>query len=298
MRVLSGTVIVLSFAIPAFAQRTVVCTSSGGDSRKVCPADTRNGVVLSRERSDGVCQQGSTWGYNQRGIYVSGGCSAEFIVGGSGNSTQNGDGNSRNQNGDGNNGNQNGYGNNRNGYGDNGNQNGYGNNGQSRNGDNGQNGSSNNGGRRGIPAGTRMDVRLEQTVNPNNANQGETVRGTLVNDLVVNGNTLASAGSAVQMRVSSVQAGQSGQPGSLSLQLASISANGREIRVSSNAVRSGRDRDAGDNNGNGGGNVVGSVLGAINAARNTGELPRGSVYSFRTTGPGGANGNGYPRDQQ
>lgn len=287
MRVLTGAVVLLSIAVPAMAQKTVVCSSSG-NAKRVCPADTRNGVVLVRERSDGVCEQGSTWGYNPRGIYVSGGCSAEFQVGGRGNNDGNANGyGNGNGNNDNQNRNQNGYGNNgnnSNGYGNN-NNNGNGNSDRQRNG-NGQNDddSYRNGQRGGgsIPAGTRMDVKLEQTVSPSNAQRGDVIPGRLVNDVVVNGSTVAAAGAQVQMRVTAAQAGN---PGTLSLQLDSMSVNGRDYKLSSNSIHSVRDSQTSQNGNNdsGGGNVLGSVLGAISNARQTGELPSGSVYTFRLT---------------
>lgn len=289
MRVVTGAVVLLAVAGSAMAQRTVVCSSSG-DGRRVCPANTRNGVVLVRERSNGVCEQGSTWGYDSRGIFVSGGCSAEFQVGGSGNNggNTNGYGNNNRSDNDDQNRNQNGYGNGGN-NGNNGNNgNGYGNNNRQRNNgnyqnDNGDNSYGNGQGRGGtIPAGTRMEVKLEQTVSPNSAKQGDVVQGRLVNSVVVNGTTVAAAGSEVQMRVTSAQ---SGNPGSVSLQLDSMSANGRDYRLSSNSIHSVRDGQTAQNgsNENGGGNVLGSVLGAIANARQTGELPSGSVYTFRLT---------------
>lgn len=306
MQVLTGVVIFLSMSVPAIAQRTIVCSSSG-NGRRVCPANTRNGVVLVRERSDGVCEQGSTWGYDSRGIFVSGGCSAEFQVGGSGNNggNTNGSGNNNRSDNDDQNRNQNGYGNsgNSNGSGNNGNNgNGYGNNNRQRSNGNSQNDNGDdsygNGQRRGgaIPAGTRMDVKLEQTVSPNSAKQGDVVPGRLVNDVVVNGTTVAASGSQVQMKVTSVQ---SGNPGSLSLQLDSMSANGRDYRLSSNSIHNARDSQTAQNGGNdsGNGNILGSVLGAISNARQTGELPSGSVYTFRLTSSARTGGSSNRNDQ-
>lgn len=289
MRVLTGATIVFSLVVPAIAQTTIVC-SSQNNARRVCPANTRNGVVLVRERSNGVCEQGSTWGYSPRGIFVSGGCSAEFQVGGSGNNDGNANGygnnNQNGNNGYGNNGNQNGSGNN--------NSNGYGNNNQGQNGYNGYG----NGQQRGavIPSGTRMNVRLEQTVRPGDVKQGDVIPGTLVNDVVVNGNVLAQSGTAVQTRVTAVQ---SGNPGSLSLQLDSISVNGRNYHLTSNSIHSARDSQSSQNANNGdGGNTLGSVLGAIANARQSGELPSGSVYAFRLTSPARMSESGSGRSNQ
>lgn len=61
------------------ATQTVVCESSNGQ-RQYCPADTRGGVQLMRQISGSACRQGSTWGYDNRGIWVDNGCRAEFSV--------------------------------------------------------------------------------------------------------------------------------------------------------------------------------------------------------------------------
>ena len=43
--------------------------------------DTRGGVTLLNQRSGSPCSQGSTWGYDQRGIWVDRGCRADFRLG-------------------------------------------------------------------------------------------------------------------------------------------------------------------------------------------------------------------------
>ena len=62
------------------AARTITCASEGG-LRKVCLADTSNGVKLVRQRSDAKCKEGSSWGHDARGIWVDKGCEADFVVG-------------------------------------------------------------------------------------------------------------------------------------------------------------------------------------------------------------------------
>lgn len=57
----------------------IVCESRGRES--FCPAETRYGVTLLRELSRGYCVQGRTWGTRRDGIWVSGGCAAEFEIG-------------------------------------------------------------------------------------------------------------------------------------------------------------------------------------------------------------------------
>jgi hypothetical protein len=67
----------------ALAQsNTITCESVDGHER-VCPADTRGGVILTAQLSKASCRQGHTWGYDDRGIWTSNGCRARFTVGSS-----------------------------------------------------------------------------------------------------------------------------------------------------------------------------------------------------------------------
>lgn len=63
--------------------RTFRCESQDNRTQH-CNADTRYGVNLSRQLSDSPCVQGSTWGYDASGVWVSRGCRAEFTAGGYG----------------------------------------------------------------------------------------------------------------------------------------------------------------------------------------------------------------------
>lgn len=56
----------------------VTCESSG--RRTECPADTTLGVRILRPLSDAACGYGKQWGFDTKGIWVSGGCRAEFAV--------------------------------------------------------------------------------------------------------------------------------------------------------------------------------------------------------------------------
>jgi hypothetical protein len=60
---------------------SIVSCSSDDMRRHYCDVDTRDGVRLVRQRSDAACRQGSTWGYDRRGIWVDRGCRADFQVG-------------------------------------------------------------------------------------------------------------------------------------------------------------------------------------------------------------------------
>jgi hypothetical protein len=57
----------------------ITCASDDG-RRVYCEVDTRGGVRLVRQISGSPCQEGSTWGYDERGIWVDRGCRAEFEV--------------------------------------------------------------------------------------------------------------------------------------------------------------------------------------------------------------------------
>ena len=61
------------------APGNIVCTSNNGE-RVYCTADARFGVQLVRQIGGAPCEQGRTWGYDDRGIWVNRGCRAEFLV--------------------------------------------------------------------------------------------------------------------------------------------------------------------------------------------------------------------------
>lgn len=57
-----------------------VTCESRNNRRNYCAADTRGGVTLARQLSQAQCMQGRTWGFDARGIWVEGGCRAEFQI--------------------------------------------------------------------------------------------------------------------------------------------------------------------------------------------------------------------------
>jgi hypothetical protein len=64
------------------------CDSTNNNSQQnYCAADARGGVHLVREYSNNICRQGSTWGYDSSGVWVSNGCSADFEVDSYGNTS-------------------------------------------------------------------------------------------------------------------------------------------------------------------------------------------------------------------
>lgn len=68
------------YAPRATPARAVVVCESQDNAMNRCPADTYYGVALARQISDSVCVRGVTWGYDASGIWVTGGCRAQFVV--------------------------------------------------------------------------------------------------------------------------------------------------------------------------------------------------------------------------
>lgn len=61
------------------AAASVTCTSKVGE-RSHCDANTTNGVRLTKSTGTQGCVLGKSWGYDDKGVWVSDGCSGEFDV--------------------------------------------------------------------------------------------------------------------------------------------------------------------------------------------------------------------------
>jgi predicted porin len=59
----------------------VTCLSKPGE-RRVCNADTSQGVALLRPMGDATCLLGKNWGYDDASVWVSNGCGGQFAVAG------------------------------------------------------------------------------------------------------------------------------------------------------------------------------------------------------------------------
>jgi hypothetical protein len=66
-------------ARPDADDRIITCSSEDG-GRHYCKADARRGAQLVRQRSGSPCIQGSTWDFDEHGIWVDKGCRADFAV--------------------------------------------------------------------------------------------------------------------------------------------------------------------------------------------------------------------------
>lgn len=82
MRLLRATVALttmLGLTAPAVADFYLEC-DSGGYRYTYCPADTRFGVELAKQKSNTPCTFNSTWGYDSGGVWTDGGCRGTFRV--------------------------------------------------------------------------------------------------------------------------------------------------------------------------------------------------------------------------
>lgn len=59
--------------------RTVVCESKSRQ-RRFCGAGITQRATLTRQLSGSACEEGRTWGWDARGVWVDKGCRAEFSV--------------------------------------------------------------------------------------------------------------------------------------------------------------------------------------------------------------------------
>jgi hypothetical protein len=116
-----------------------------------------------------------------------------------------------------------------------------------------------------IPAGTVVSVRMIDSIDSDASHAGETYRASLDQPLVVNGQTVAPAGSDATVQIVRVQQGGriSGNE-EVTLALASFSANGRtyDINTSNESVSS-NSRGKQSAEVIGGGAALGAIIGAI-----------------------------------
>lgn len=68
-------------ALSAAARGQTVSCSSDDGNKKYCEADTRHGAHLVRQSSTLPCTEGTTWGFDEQGIWVDKGCGGEFALG-------------------------------------------------------------------------------------------------------------------------------------------------------------------------------------------------------------------------
>jgi hypothetical protein len=116
-----------------------------------------------------------------------------------------------------------------------------------------------------IPAGTPVTVRIGSEISSGSAKVGNTFDGTLANKLVVNGKTIAPAGSPVRGKVTLAKSsGRLHEPGQLSIRLTSVQVNGKMTPVSSSPYHvKGKSHTKSNVTKIGGGAAAGALIGAL-----------------------------------
>ena len=116
-----------------------------------------------------------------------------------------------------------------------------------------------------VPAGAKISVVTDQSVSSKTAKAGQTVTGSVAQDVTSGGKVVIPKGSAVKLTVSSVQAsGRLSTPAKLYLRLRSVTVGGKTYTIATSSA--GRTlggkgkRDAGFI---GGGAAGGAIIGAL-----------------------------------
>src|SRR6202049_3634260 len=87
-----------------------------------------------------------------------------------------------------------------------------------------------------IPSGARLTVRLDSGINSRTAKTGQRFHGTLARNLVVNGKSIADAGTPVKGKVTHAKSsGRLHDPGELTLRLTSLELPGKAAAISTTA---------------------------------------------------------------
>ena len=145
-----------------------------------------------------------------------------------------------------------------------------------------------------VPSGTTLPVRITQTLDSATTQQGDTFKGTVANDVVVDGLVAIPHGSLVTGRVSAVQEAAHFKGNSLlTIELTSISRQGQNIPVTSEPFsKEGNGRGKNTATKVGGGAAVGAILGGIFGGG------KGAAIGAASGGGLGAGANAITRGQQ
>ena len=95
-----------------------------------------------------------------------------------------------------------------------------------------------------IPAGTAVQLRLNQTISGKTAQTGSFVALSVINPIVINGETLIQAGAQAEGQVSNAKkANIIGSPGSIGITVTSVTAaDGTKIPLQGMATQDGEDK--------------------------------------------------------
>src|SRR3989442_4202991 len=116
-----------------------------------------------------------------------------------------------------------------------------------------------------IPSSTRLTVHMGSGISSGTAQSGQTFDAALARDLVVNGKTLARAGTPARGKVTYAKSsGRLHAPGQLTLRLTSVEINGKMVPVSTNGYHAkGKSHTKGNVEKIGGGAAAGALIGAL-----------------------------------
>jgi hypothetical protein len=116
-----------------------------------------------------------------------------------------------------------------------------------------------------IPAGTKIPVVTDQSVSSKTAQAGQTIPGTVAQDVTVGGKVVIPKGSAAKLTVSGVQAsGRLSTPAKLYLRLRTVTVGGKTYTVATNSVgRTEKGKGKRDAGFIGGGAAGGAIIGAL-----------------------------------
>src|SRR5712664_3853381 len=116
-----------------------------------------------------------------------------------------------------------------------------------------------------IPAGTKIPVVTDQSVSSKTAQVGQTISGTVAQDVTVGGKVVILKGSAAKLTVSGVQAsGRLSAPAKLYLRLRTVTVGGKTYTFATNSVgRTEKGKGKRDAEFIGGGAAGGAIIGAL-----------------------------------
>lgn len=145
-----------------------------------------------------------------------------------------------------------------------------------------------------VPAGYAIAVRVTQTLDSADAQQGQTFSGVVANDVMADGLVAIPAGTRVSGQVDNVQdAGHFQGSSLLTVSLASVSTRGERVAIASEPYTiQGKGRGKNTLEKSGGGAAVGAILGGIFGGG------KGAAIGAVTGGGLGAGSNAITRGEQ
>jgi len=116
-----------------------------------------------------------------------------------------------------------------------------------------------------IPAGTHITVRTDSQINSKTARAGQSFNANLARDLVVNGTTLAKAGTPAKGKVTYVKSsGRLHAPGEITMRLTSVEIGGKMVPVSTSGFHAkGKSHTKSNVTKIGGGAAAGALIGGL-----------------------------------